>query len=58
MNGKSVPPGLIGKMLKAASAEKTGAFSKTFLLAEPTCPDGLRLEFGQRKMELYEIEVF
>jgi hypothetical protein len=35
MNGKSVPPGLIGKMLKAASAEKTGEFSKLSATSTP-----------------------
>ena len=47
-----------GTLSAPAAKVETGAFSKTFLLDEPTCPDGLRLEFGQRKMELYEIEVF
>ena len=28
MNGKSLPPGLIGKIVKSASAEKAGAFAK------------------------------
>ena len=35
MNGKSVPPGLIGKMLKAASAEKPGEFSKLSATSTP-----------------------
>ena len=35
MNGKSVPPGLIGKMLKAASAGKTGEFSKLSATSTP-----------------------
>ena len=35
MNGKSVPPGLIGKILKAASAEKTGEFSKLSATSTP-----------------------
>ena len=35
MNGKSVPPGLIGKMLKAAYAEKTGEFSKLSATSTP-----------------------
>ena len=35
MNGKSVPPGLSGKMLKAASAEKPGEFSKLSATSTP-----------------------
>ncbi len=38
--------------------EKVEEFSKTFILAEPICPDALRLNFGLRCLELYEIEVF
>jgi len=38
--------------------EKVEEFSKTILLAEPVCPDALRLNFGLRRLELYEIEVF
>jgi len=37
---------------------KTEQFSKTFLLVEPVCPDALRLEFGEHRVELYEIEAF
>lgn len=33
-------------------------YSKTYFFAEPISPAGLRLEFGQRKVELYEIEAF
>ena len=33
-------------------------FSTTFVLKEPICPDVLRLEFGERPVELYEIELF
>lgn len=36
----------------------TEEFSTTFILSEPVSPDTLRLEFGERKVELYEIEVF
>ena len=36
----------------------TEEFSTTFILSEPVTPDTLRLEFGERKVELYEIEVF
>ena len=36
----------------------TEEFSTTFMLAEPVCPDALRLEFGERTVELYEIELF
>ena len=35
LNGKSVSPGLIGRMLKAASAEKTGEFSKLSATSTP-----------------------
>ena len=38
--------------------EKVEEFSKTFILAEPVSPDALRLNFGLRRLELYEIEVF
>ena len=37
---------------------KNEQFSKTFLFDEPICPDALRLEFGERRVELYEIEAF
>ncbi|MBQ8358841.1 MAG: hypothetical protein IJX37_02835 [Oscillospiraceae bacterium] len=37
---------------------KNEQFSKTFYLAEPICPDCLRLEFGEHRVELYEIEAF
>ena len=33
-------------------------FSTTFILKETITPDALRLEFHQRQVELYEIEVF
>ncbi len=36
----------------------TEEFSTTFLLAEPICPEALRLEFNNEVTELYEIEVF
>ena len=35
LNGKSVPPGLIGNILKAASAEKIGDFSKLSAKSTP-----------------------
>ena len=38
--------------------EKVEEFSKTLILAEPVSPDALRLNFGLRRLELYEIEVF
>ena len=38
--------------------EMVEEFSKTFLLKEEICPEALRMEFGQRKVELYEIEAF
>jgi len=37
---------------------KTEEFSTAFILSKPVCPDALRLEFGERRVELYEIEVF
>jgi len=37
---------------------KIEEFSKTYIFAEPICPDALRLEFGPHKIELYEIEAF
>jgi len=33
-------------------------FSTTFLLQAPVCPQGLRLAFSERSVELYEIEIF
>ena len=36
----------------------TEEFSTTFILSEPVSPEALRLEFGERNVELYEIEVF
>ena len=38
--------------------EKVEEFSKTITFAEPVSPDALRLNFGLRRLELYEIEVF
>ena len=37
---------------------KNEQFSKTFLLSEPISPDALRFEFGEHRVELYEIEAF
>jgi len=37
---------------------KTEEFSTTFIFANPICPDALRMEFGERRVELYEIEIF
>ena len=37
---------------------KDEQFSKTFFFAEPINPDCLRLEFGEHRVELYEIEAF
>ena len=37
---------------------KDEEFSKTFVLAEPINPDCLRFEFGNHRVELYEIEAF
>ena len=42
----------------AIKEEKNGEFCKTFILAEQVCPDAVRLNFGQRSLELYEIEAF
>lgn len=42
----------------AIAQVQTEKFSTTFNLAESICPDCLRLEFGDHKVELYEIEVF
>ena len=38
--------------------KKTEEYATTFLLREPICPDCLRLEFGERPVQLYEIELF
>ena len=37
---------------------KTEEFSVTYLLKDAVSPDGLRLDFKARRVELYEIEVF
>ncbi|MBQ7768391.1 MAG: hypothetical protein IJ403_05880 [Oscillospiraceae bacterium] len=37
---------------------KNEQFSKTFLLSEPISPDALRFEFGEHRVEVYEIEAF
>ncbi|MBQ8360056.1 MAG: hypothetical protein IJX37_09190 [Oscillospiraceae bacterium] len=42
----------------AIAEVKTEEYATTFILSEPISPDALRLEFGQRRVELYEIEVF
>ena len=42
----------------AVTDTKVEEFSKTFLLAETVSPDALRLEFGGKTVELYEIEAF
>jgi hypothetical protein len=48
-----------GEETIAVEAEvQTEEFATTFLLKEPVSPDALRLEFTQRKVELYEIAVF
>ena len=48
-----------GEMSVPAIKEvKNEQFSMTFYLAEPICPDCLRLEFGEHRVELYEIEAF
>jgi len=48
-----------GELTAPAIAEvKTEEFSTTFILKEAICPEALRLEFPQRRVEVYEIEVF
>ncbi len=48
-----------GELTPAPIAERlTEEFTTTFLLAEPICPEALRLEFNNEVTELYEIEVF
>ena len=42
----------------AIAEEKVGEYTKTFILADAICPDALRVEFGQRYLEVYELEVF
>lgn len=49
-NGELSAPGI-----KEVSNEE---YTKTFLLAEPISPDALRFEFGEHRVELYEIEAF
>ena len=48
-----------GELTVPAVAEvKDEEFSKTFVFAEPISPDAVRLEFGEHRVELYEIEAF
>ena len=42
----------------AVKEVKDEEFSKTYIFAEPISPDALRLEFGEHRVELYEIEAF
>ena len=44
--------------IPAVREVKDEAFSKTYIFAESIAADALRLEFGQRRTELYEIEAF
>lgn len=37
---------------------KTEEYAKTYVFAEPVCPDVLRMEFQGESVELYEIEAF
>ena len=48
-----------GELIDAPVAEEqTEEFSKTFLLKEAISPDAIRFELFQRRVELYEVEVF
>ena len=48
-----------GELIEPAIAEtQSGEFSKTFLLKEAICPDAIRMEFFQKRIELYEFEIF
>ena len=42
----------------AVQEVKTEEFSKTYIFAQPICPEALRMEFPARRVELYEIEAF
>ena len=42
----------------AVSEVQIEEYSTTFILQEPVCTEILRLEFGERPIELYEIELF
>lgn len=42
----------------AAAEVKNEEFSKTYILTESITPEAMRLEFGGKAAELYEIEVF
>ena len=44
--------------LPAVKEVKNERFSKTYIFAEPISPDCLRMEFGNHRVELYEIEAF
>jgi len=50
----------VGEELTTLEPETTEneEFSATFTLRESICPDALRIEFPQERVELYEIEVF
>lgn len=37
---------------------KTEAFTMTYIFENPVCPDAIRFEFGDHRVELYEIEAF
>jgi len=37
---------------------KDEQFSKTYIFTEPISPDALRFEFGEHRVEVYEIEAF
>ena len=48
-----------GELIEPAIAEtQDGEFSKTFLLQEAICPNVIRMEFFQKRVELYEFEIF
>lgn len=47
-----------GEEAEPAAQVQTEEFAKTFLLKEAVSPDALRLEFTQKRVELYEIAVF
>ena len=45
-------------VVPAIAKKETEEFTTTFILEKPICTDVLRLEFGERIVELYEIELF
>ena len=46
------------EVYEPAAQVQTGEYSKTYILEQPVSPDVLRMEFFQKRVELYEISLF